>query len=114
MDCKLLGMTLGQEGGTFSKYKNKANFIIIKHDDGSFGCYWHLKKNGVIIKSGNVSAGEQIGLSGATGQVLNPHLHFSVKRILNYDMNSFVQTKFNTPKGDMLLKAGAFYERPKN
>jgi murein DD-endopeptidase MepM/ murein hydrolase activator NlpD len=32
------------EGGPFSKYKNKANFIIVKHNDGSFGCYWHLKK----------------------------------------------------------------------
>ncbi len=66
------------EGGIFSTYHNKANFIIIKHDDGSFGCYWHLQKNGVLIKSGYVSAGEQIGLSGATGQVLNPHLHFFV------------------------------------
>ena len=38
------------EGGVFSKYKNKANYIIIKHNDGSFGCYWHLKRNGVLVK----------------------------------------------------------------
>lgn len=31
------------EGGPFSTYKNKANYIIIRHDDGSFGCYWHLQ-----------------------------------------------------------------------
>ena len=99
------------EGGFFSKYKNKANFIIIKHNDGSFGCYWHLKKNGVLIKSGHVSAGEQIGLSGATGQVLNPHLHFSIKRMLNYEMNAFVKTRFKTLDGVLLLKTGATYER---
>ena len=102
------------EGGVFSKYHDKANFIIIKHDDGSFGCYWHLRKNGVLIKNGHVSAGEEIGISGATGQVLNPHLHFSVKRILNYEMNSFVKTKFKTSKGVMLLKTGVSYERPDN
>ena len=102
------------EGGIFSSYKNKANYIIIKHNDGSFGCYWHLKKDGVLIKSGNVSEGQQIGLSGATGQVLSPHLHFSVKRILNYEMNSFLKTKFKTSEGVISLTRGESYERPAN
>jgi murein DD-endopeptidase MepM/ murein hydrolase activator NlpD len=102
------------EGGPFSKYKNKANYIIIKHDDGSFGCYWHLKKNGVLVKSGRVARGQQIGFSGATGQVLRPHLHFSVKRKLNYEMNSFVKTKFKTSVGITLLENGESYERPKD
>jgi len=102
------------EGGPFSKYKNKANYIIIQHDNGSFGCYWHLKKNGVLIKSGHILEGQKIGLSGATGQVLRPHLHFSVKRILNYQMNSFIKTKFKTSKGAILLEIGEFYERPKD
>lgn len=101
------------EGGPFSKYKNKANYIIVKHDDGSFGCYWHLKINGVLVKSGRIAAGQQIGFSGATGQVLRPHLHFSVKRKLNYEMNSFVKTKFKTTDGITLLKTGITYERPK-
>ena len=102
------------EGGIFLKYKNKANYIIIKHDDGSFGCYWHLKQGGVLIKSGHVSMGQQIALSGATGQVLRPHLHFSVKRALNYDMNSFVKTKFRTSKGVTFLESHETYERPKD
>lgn len=102
------------EGGPFSKYKNKANYIIIKHSDGSFGCYWHLKQNGVLVKSGRVSEGQQIGFSGATGQVLRPHLHFSVKRQLNYQMNSFVKTKFKTSVGVIILKNGQSYQRPKD
>ena len=72
----------------------------------------YVKKNGVLIKSGSVSAGQQIAISGATGQVFNPHLHFSVKRILNYQMNSFVKTKFKTSKGIMLLENRESYERP--
>lgn len=102
------------EGGIFSKYHNKANYIIVKHSDGSFACYWHLKLNGVLIKSGPVSEGEEIGLSGATGQVFRPHLHFSVKRKLNYEMNSFVKTKFKTSEGVILLEKGESYKKPKD
>jgi len=100
------------EGGPFPKYGKKANYIIIKHKDGSFGCYWHLQKNGVLVKHGYVSRGQQIGLSGATGFVLRSHLHFSVKLKLNYQMNSFVRTKFKTTKGVILLENGETYERP--
>lgn len=100
------------EGGIFSKYKNKANYIIIQHDDGSFGCYWHLQKNGILVKKGKVDKGQQIGISGATGLVLRPHLHFSVKLKLNYQMNSFTRTKFNSTKGVVILERGETYERP--
>lgn len=100
------------QGGLLSKYKDKANYIIIKHDDGSFGCYWHLQKKGVLVKQGRVSKGQQIAISGATGQVLRPHLHFSVKKKLNYQMNSFIRTRFKTTQGVILLKGGETYEQP--
>ena len=101
------------EGGPFSKYERKANYIIIRHDDGSFGCYWHLQQNGVVIKRGKVAKGQLIGYSGSTGFVLRPHLHFAVKRVLNYKMNSFVRTKFRTANGVQLLERGESYARPK-
>lgn len=100
------------EGGPFSKYEKKANYIILKHNDGSFGCYWHFKKNGVIVKKGIVIKGQLIGYSGSTGFVLRPHLHFAVKSKLNYEKDSFVKTKFNTTKGARLLEKGETYERP--
>lgn len=99
-------------GGVTSGYNGKANYIIIQHNDGSFGCYWHLKQNSVLIKKGYVSKGQKIGLSGATGLVIKPHLHFSVKRKLTYDMDSFVQTKFKTTQGILLLDDWETYERP--
>lgn len=100
------------EGGILSRNKRKANYIIIQHSDGSFGCYWHLQQNGVLIKKGRVKEGEQIGFSGATGMVVQSHLHFSVKRKLNYDMNSFVQTKFKTTDGILIPEQNKTYERP--
>jgi murein DD-endopeptidase MepM/ murein hydrolase activator NlpD len=108
------GVVLGykdnsNEGGIKQKYKNKANYIIIKHNDGSFGCYWHLQQNGVVIKNGKVQKGQLIGYSGATGLVIKPHLHFAVKNKLNYEMNSFVKTKFVTSNGVELLKLDISY-----
>ena len=101
------------EGGPFTNEK-KANFIIIRHDDGSFGCYWHLEKNGVAVKKGTVAKGQLIGYSGSTGLVLRPHLHFAVKLRLNYQMESFVRTKFRTTKGILILQMGETYEKPSN
>lgn len=101
------------EGGPFSKYNRKANYIMIQHNDGSYGCYWHLQKDGVVVKNGKVKKGQLIGYSGSTGFVLKSHLHFAVKRILNYEMNSFVRTKFKTINGNQLLESGETYEKPK-
>jgi murein DD-endopeptidase MepM/ murein hydrolase activator NlpD len=101
-----------KKGGPFAKFKNQSNYIIIKHPDGSFGCYWHLKQNGVVVKKGGIEKGQLIGYSGRTGFVLYPHLHFSVKRALNYKMDSFVKTKFKTEKGIVFLKKGAKYFNP--
>jgi len=100
------------EGGVIGNYKNKANYLIIQHDDGSFGCYWHLAKSGVLVTKGHVEKGQLIGLSGATGLVIRPHLHFSVKRKLSYDKDSFVQTKFRTTDGIVILDDWETYERP--
>jgi murein DD-endopeptidase MepM/ murein hydrolase activator NlpD len=70
-----------------------------------------LQKNGITVKEGFISKGQLIGYSGKTGFVLLPHLHFAVKRQLNYEMNSFVRTKFKTTKGIKLLKIGGTYKR---
>ena len=66
----------------------------------------------MAIKQGTVAKGQLIGYSGSTGFVLRPHLHFAVKRKLNYEKDSFVRTKFRTTKGIQLLEKGEAYERP--
>jgi len=101
-----------EKGGLLPGNKKQANYLIIKHPDGSFGCYWHLQHNGVVTKKGLVQKGQLIGYSGNTGFVLVPHLHFSVKNTLNYNRDSFVKTKFNTTKGVLSLVRGESYERP--
>jgi murein DD-endopeptidase MepM/ murein hydrolase activator NlpD len=66
-------------GGLDEKFKDKANYILIKHADGSIGSYIHLQQGGVAVRTGQkVSRGELIGYSGNTGYSNGPHLHFMV------------------------------------
>lgn len=66
-------------GGPDRKLRPFANYIIIKHADGTFADYVHLKPGGALVKMGDeVTVGQPIGLSGQTGFTSAPHLHFSV------------------------------------
>lgn len=72
-----------RDDSTFSgpdpKLKPLANYVIIKHADGTFADYVHLQKDGAMVKLGDeVTVGQPIGLSGQTGYASAPHLHFSV------------------------------------
>ena len=56
-----------------------ANFVAILHEDGTRSVYAHLKKDGVLVKTGEfVQQGQAIALSGMVGQAPGPHLHFYV------------------------------------
>lgn len=59
------------------KKASYGKWVLIKHNNGLATLYGHLSV--INVKAGQtVSAGEQIGLSGATGYVTGPHLHFTV------------------------------------
>ncbi|HVF70794.1 MAG TPA: M23 family metallopeptidase [Chthoniobacterales bacterium] len=65
--------------GTDPKFKPLGNYVIIKHADGTFADYHHLQTGGAMVKIGDdVTVGQPIGLSGATGFASKPHLHFMV------------------------------------
>ncbi|MFL6203675.1 MAG: M23 family metallopeptidase [Thermoanaerobaculia bacterium] len=56
------------------------NYVVIKHDDGTFGTYWHLAQNGALVKVGDkVDRGDVIAKSGNTGTSTTPHVHFDVR-----------------------------------
>jgi len=59
------------------------NNIVIKMNDGTYTQYGHLSSIGVSVGQ-TVAPGAQIGLSGATGNVTGPHLHFEARTSPEY------------------------------
>jgi murein DD-endopeptidase MepM/ murein hydrolase activator NlpD len=54
------------------------NTVIVDHGGGLFTLYAHLSK--LLVSEGDeIEAGQVVGLSGATGRVTGPHLHWGAK-----------------------------------
>lgn len=58
----------------------EANYVLIRHDDGTAAVYFHLTNQGVLVELGApVAQGQPIARSGQTGRAgIGPHLHFGV------------------------------------
>ncbi len=60
----------------YDRYSGKK--IIIRHPDGTRTYYLHLSR--ILVRKGQrVRSRQLIALSGATGRVTGPHLHFGIK-----------------------------------
>ncbi|MDX3751857.1 M23 family metallopeptidase [Streptomyces sp. AK08-02] len=68
------------EAGWGGSYGNN---IVIKMIDGTYTQYGHLSSISVFVGQ-TVTPGQQIGLSGATGNVTGPHLHFEARTTPEY------------------------------
>ncbi|MFV8186462.1 peptidoglycan DD-metalloendopeptidase family protein [Streptomyces sp. AF1B] len=59
------------------------NQVVVKLADGHYAQYAHLSQ--LSVSAGQaVSEGSQLGLSGATGNVTGPHLHFEIRTTPDY------------------------------
>ena len=54
------------------------NSLVLNHGQGIFSCYFHLSKMNFKVGE-KIKKGDIIGLSGSTGRVTGPHLHFAFK-----------------------------------
>lgn len=90
--------------GTISRVNFDANgygqYVEIKHGDGWFSLYAHLTKGSPTKNVGEyVDIGEKIALSGSTGLVDGPHLHFELYRVID-DKKSIVNPADYIAVGD--------------
>lgn len=93
-----------------------ANFIEIRHPDGTLGRYFHLQQGSVQVEVGQwVERGEPIARSGDTGYSNTPHLHFGVYRSAPDGIEQSIAVQFAV-RGGLIgqLRAGARYTNRAN
>ena len=56
------------------------NYIAIKHTDGTYSLYAHLKQQQLFSKNDTVSQGQTIAYSGNSGASSGPHCHFQATK----------------------------------
>lgn len=100
--------TVGVKDPTFAR---AGNFIVIRHDDGTFAEYVHLKRKGALVWLGQrVARQAVIGFSGDTGYSSGPHLHFCVYQNIDARTRRSFPVRFRTKSGSVeTLKAGQAY-----
>lgn len=74
--------TTDTSGGSYG------NYVLIKHTNGYYTLYAHMKYNSVTVKAGQkVKKGQTIGYMGNTGYAFGAHLHFEVRDKNNVIIN---------------------------
>ncbi|MFJ3582480.1 peptidoglycan DD-metalloendopeptidase family protein [Streptomyces sp. NPDC090127] len=72
---KAVGAGTVHSAGWSGSYGNE---VVIQHADGTYSQYAHLSS--LSVSAGQtVTGGQQIGLSGSTGNSSGPHLHFEIR-----------------------------------
>lgn len=89
-----------------------ANYIVILHNDGTTGEYYHLRHEGALVNVGDsVARRQKIGLSGNTGHTTMPHLHFAVYRATEWGNTQSIPVRFQSADGTVKrARAGARYQ----
>ncbi len=66
--------TNDRSGGSYG------NYVLIRHNNGMYTLYAHMRYNSVAVKVGQkVKKGQTIGYMGNTGYAFGAHLHFEVR-----------------------------------
>jgi len=92
------------------------NWVIIDHQDNTYGIYLHSPKNGIYVEKGDeVKQGDLLGITGKSGLAGYPHLHFIVVQngyAWPYDP---IPVSFkNAVPADVILKSYTQYTACKN
>lgn len=94
-------------GGPSKNYWYEGNRIVLKHNNGEYSAYEHMKYGGVLVKVGQkVKKGQLIGYVGVTGYTHAPHLHFEVftKPDKWKSKGETLQVSFKTPRQGRCIK----------
>lgn len=93
------------EGGANKSLSDKANMIVIAHENDEFTHYVHLERR-ILVRPGEaIEKGILIGYSGITGYITYPHLHFSVSVLNSHSKYETVIPRFRRGKEIFTLES---------
>lgn len=99
----------GYQSGGFGYY------VVIKHQNGLYSLYGHLKNAAKVNVGSSVSRKQVIGYMGTTGNSSGSHLHFELYNPNNYDKvinpwATYYQGKVSVTVGGNSYKANINYK----
>ncbi len=101
-------------GGAEKRFESCANYVVVRHADGTYASYAHLSRYSVAVEPGQaVEEGTPLARTGTTGFSSGPHLHFDVYRPLDGALRETIVVAFRTTAGVVRdLQPGEEYARP--
>lgn len=68
--------------GPTEEFKDDLNYITIRHANGEYSQPSHLAKGSALVKEGDfIHVGQQIGVTGNSGWMTEPHLHLFIFKL---------------------------------
>ena len=93
-------------GGVDNFFMDKANFVQIYHEDGTWAIYAHILLGSAEVRLGDkVKVGDLLATSGSSGYSSGPHLHFVIQRNTGLTAES-IPFVIKTQKGNIAPKVG--------
>lgn len=94
---------------TYKTGSSYGNYIKIKHPNGYYTLYAHLKYESIKVKvNQKVSKGQEIAIIGATGHAIGRHLHFEVRNEKDTRINPTPYINDNLPNMNDWEKGGKY------
>lgn len=81
-------------GGLTPDLIERANLVVVGHDDGTLASYGHLREGIPVAPGDVVERGQLLGWSGSTGFSGQPHLHFHVGKRMMGGENRTIPVEF--------------------
>ena len=88
-------------------------YVRIKHSNGLYTLYYHLKSGSVTVKKGQkVIKGQVIGIIGKTGKATGVHLHYQIDK--GSSASAIDPTEYVLNGKEIVEEAPTLVEKPKD
>lgn len=112
---EILATADGEVVSTRNEGKQYGNgcYVRIKHSNGLYTLYYHLKSGSVTVKKGEkVTKGQVIGIIGKTGKATGVHLHYQIDK--GSSASAIDPTKYVLNGKEIVEEAPIAPEKPKD